>query len=105
MRQLTLSQSRLLSELTLPIQIHLGETELSASQLIDLRGGEYLNLEIDKESPITLLVAGEPIAQGKIVKKNDELGILITELFSTLEETTTQHQTIVEKKDNLENLI
>ena len=105
MRQLNLSQSKLLSELVIPIQITLGEISISAAELIDLRGGEHFPIHIEKESPVTLVVAGEAIAKGKIVKENSVISVLITEIHSDSWETNAPIRSIGNERDKMENLI
>ena len=82
MRELNLSQAKLLADLVIPVQIVLGELSLSAAQLIDLRAGEQYQLELDEYSLVTLVVSGEPIARGKLVKDNSDIYIQITETIS-----------------------
>lgn len=90
MKQLNLSQARLLSELVIPVQVILGELSLSAAQLIDLRGGEHFPLLLEEDSEVSLVVSGEAIAKGRLVKDELSICVLITEIISDTLETTAQ---------------
>lgn len=105
MRQLNLSQAKLLSDIAVPVQVFLGELALTAAQLIDLRSGEYFPLHLDKESPVMIAVAGEVIAKGKLIKDKDTVCVLITEVFSASQETLSPEYPIVEETNNLESQI
>jgi len=105
MRQLNLSQAKLLSELVIPVQIILGELPLSAAQLIDLRGGEYFPLLLEEDSLVTLVVSGEAIAKGKLVKDESSICVLITEIISDNIETQVPICPIGSQTDKLEELI
>ena len=88
MKPLNLSQAKLLSDLVIPVQISLGELSLTAKQLIDLRSGEHFPLQLEEYSPITLIVSGEAIAKGKLVKDDSSFCVLITELIFGESETS-----------------
>lgn len=105
MRQLNLSQAKLLSDIVIPVQVSLGELVLTAAQLIDLRSGEHFPLHLDLESPVTIVVAGEVIAKGKLVKDQAVVCVLITEVLSETEETSSPNYPIVEEIIKLENQI
>lgn len=105
MKQLNLSQAKLLSELVIPIQISLGELSISASQLIDLRGGEHFPLNLEDQSPVTLIVSGEGVARGKLVKDESSIYVLVTEIIPCALETAAPNHPIRNETDKLEELI
>ena len=100
MKQLNLSQAKLLSELVIPVQVSLGELSLTASQLLDLNTGEHFPLSIEENSPISLIVSGETIAKGRLVSDGSLIYILITEIQH---ETSEPICPIEERADHMED--
>ncbi|MEM8650619.1 MAG: FliM/FliN family flagellar motor switch protein [Pseudomonadota bacterium] len=68
------------------IQVMLGETRLSVSELANLKKGDFLQLETKLGDPISILANGALIARGEIAVVEDEtkhFGITLTEVVDT----------------------
>ena len=81
MKDLNLSQIKLLSELEIPIELYFGDILMSAEQLIDLRGGEQIPVTLHENSKVSLVVSGEVIAVGKLLSENENIFVEITEII------------------------
>ena len=64
-----------------PVQIVLGEAELSVSELSELKNGSIVKTDSLAGEPVVFLAAGEEIARGEVVVIDENFGLRITDLY------------------------
>jgi flagellar motor switch protein FliN/FliY len=69
-----------ISEVKIPVQVVLGETELSLEDLSALGVGSIVELNAIAGEPVAFIAAGEKIAQGEVVIIDEAYGLRITEI-------------------------
>ena len=67
-------------EIKVPVQVVLGQTELSLSEIATLGVGSIIGLKNFAGEPVDLLVAGESVAKGEVVVIDEYFGIRLTSL-------------------------
>ncbi len=67
-----------LSEVKVPLQVVLGETEVSVAELASMGEGSIIELRSIAGEPVDLLVAGQTIAKGEVVVIDENFGIRVT---------------------------
>ncbi|MBN2441435.1 MAG: FliM/FliN family flagellar motor switch protein [Spirochaetales bacterium] len=75
-----------LEEVKVPLQVVLGETEVSVKRLAQIEPGTIVELTSFAGEPISLLAAGEKIAEGEVVVIDENFGIRITRVISREDE-------------------
>jgi len=68
------------------VQVMLGETRLSVSQLTNLKKGEFIQLDTKIGEPVNILANGSLIARGEIAVEDDDaprFGITLTEIIDS----------------------
>ena len=74
-----------LKDAKLPVQVVLGNTEMTVEEVSRLRSGSILGLESFAGEPVDLLVAGVKVAKGEVVVIDENFGLRVTELVETEE--------------------
>jgi len=75
----------LLLDLTLPVAIELGRTNLPIRDILDLRRGSVVEFEKLASEPVDVIVNGKKMAEGEVVVIEKHFGIRITNLIETSE--------------------
>lgn len=75
----------LLLDLTLPVAIELGRTNLQIRDILDLRRGSVVEFEKLASEPVDVIVNGKKMAEGEVVVIEKHFGIRITNLIETAE--------------------
>ena len=68
----------MLKDMTVPLQVVLGETELTVEEMGRLAEGVVIQLSSLAGEPVELVAAGRTIAQGEVVVIDENFGIRIT---------------------------
>jgi flagellar motor switch protein FliN len=72
--------SAIFKDVSVTLQAKLGEVSLTVAELLALRTGEVLKLDLQLESPIELRLNQSTVALGEIVAVDDHFGVRITEI-------------------------
>ena len=75
----------LLLDLTLPVAIELGRTNLQIRDILELRRGSVVEFEKLASEPVDVIVNGKKMAEGEVVVIEKHFGIRITNLIETSE--------------------
>ena len=70
----------LLLDLTLPVSIELGRTNLMISEILNLKRGSIVEFEKLASEPVDILINGKKMAEGEVVVIEKHFGIRITNL-------------------------
>ena len=76
----------LLMDLTLPVTVELGRTEMVIKDILKLRQGSMIELDKLAGEPVDLVVNGRKLAEGEVVVIDEYFGIRITNLAETSEQ-------------------
>lgn len=71
-----------LEDIKVPMQVVLGETEMSVKSLSKITEGAIIELESLAGEPVDLIAAGEKIAKGEVVVIDENFGIRVTKMIS-----------------------
>jgi len=74
-----------IKDVTVPLQVVLGESECSLEEIASLGVGSIIELKKLAGEPMDLLAAGERIAKGEVVVIDENFGIRITEILNEKE--------------------
>jgi flagellar motor switch/type III secretory pathway protein FliN len=102
MRQFNANQSKLLADLVIPVELHFGKLQLTAQELLELSDGQIFPIYLQEESNVSLLVAGEVFAEGKLIKDDSAIYVEITQVFSDSWETNSNVSPIQIQTDTKE---
>ncbi len=69
-----------LSDVRVPVQVVLGETELTVEELSRMDEGSIIELRSLAGEPVELRAAGETVAKGEVVVIDENFGIRVTSL-------------------------
>lgn len=75
----------LLMDLTLPVSIELGRTNLTLRNIIELQRGSIVEFEKLASEPVDILINGKKMAEGEVVVIEKHFGIRITSLVEASE--------------------
>ncbi len=75
----------LLMDLTLPVAIELGRTNMLIRDILDLQRGSVVEFEKLASEPVDVLINGKKMAEGEVVVIEKHFGIRITNLVETSE--------------------
>ena len=67
-------------DLTVPVSVELGRTEVSVQEILDLSTDSVVELDRAADAPVELVVHGKCVARGEIVVVDDYYGVRITEI-------------------------
>jgi flagellar motor switch protein FliN/FliY len=70
-----------IENIMVPLQVILGETEVSVKKLADIGEGSIIELKSMAGEPVNLVAAGQLIAKGEVVVINENFGIRVTTLI------------------------
>ncbi|MBI4531928.1 MAG: flagellar motor switch protein FliN [Candidatus Latescibacteria bacterium] len=84
----------LLMNLTLPITVELGRTEIAIKDILKLRQGSMIELDKLAGEPVDLVVNGRKLAEGEVVVIDESFGIRITNLVETSERELEELQSL-----------
>jgi flagellar motor switch protein FliN len=68
-------------EIKVPVQVILGETELSIEDLAKMDAGSIIQLKNFSGDPVSLYAAGNRVARGEVVVIDEYFGIRLTEIL------------------------
>jgi flagellar motor switch protein FliN/FliY len=71
----------LLLDVSLPIAVEVGRTQMSLDAILDLVPGSVITLDKKAEEPVDLRVNGKLVARGEVVLVDDVYGIRITQII------------------------
>jgi flagellar motor switch protein FliN/FliY len=66
---------------TVPVQVVLGEARLTLQQLDQLGEGSIVELDGIAGEPVEFVASGQPVARGEVVIIDENFGIRITEML------------------------
>lgn len=72
----------LISDMEVELDVIIGKTKLTVSQLYDLNRGSVLELDSDVESPVEIVLNRSVVARGQLVVVGDNYGVEILESVS-----------------------
>ncbi|HTY39298.1 MAG TPA: flagellar motor switch protein FliN [Bacteroidota bacterium] len=75
----------LLLDLTLPVSIELGRTNMFIRDILDLQRGSVVEFEKLASEPVDILINGKKMAEGEVVVIEKHFGIRITNLVDASE--------------------
>ncbi|MBN1647312.1 MAG: FliM/FliN family flagellar motor switch protein [Spirochaetales bacterium] len=75
-----------LHEVKVPVQLVIGETELTVKEISELNNGSLIRMNSLAGEPVVLLAAGEEIARGDVVVMDENFGIRISSLTGRKQE-------------------
>jgi flagellar motor switch protein FliN len=70
-----------LEEVKIPIQVILGETEVSLKSFADIAEGSIIELKSLAGEPVDLFAAGEKVGEGEVVVIDENFGLRVTKLI------------------------
>jgi flagellar motor switch protein FliN len=73
----------LLMDLSLPVSIELGRTQLLIKDILSLKRGSVVEFEKLASEPVDILINGKKMAEGEVVVIEKHFGIRITNLMNT----------------------
>ena len=74
------SRFDLVKNVKVSLSVYLGDSEISVSDLFDLKDGSLLELNRDINAPVDIKHDGNVIARGELVAIDDNFGVRITEI-------------------------
>jgi flagellar motor switch protein FliN/FliY len=75
----------LLMDLTLPVSIELGRTNMALRNILELQRGSIVEFEKLASEPVDILINGKKMAEGEVVVIEKHFGIRITNLVEASE--------------------
>ncbi len=75
----------LLMDLSLPVSIELGRTNLYIRDILNLQRGSIVEFEKLASEPVDILINGKKMAEGEVVVIEKHFGIRITNLVNAAE--------------------
>jgi flagellar motor switch protein FliN/FliY len=75
----------LLLDLTLPVAIELGRTQMMIRDILDLQRGSVVEFDKLASEPVDILINGKKMAEGEVVVIEKHFGIRITNLVDASE--------------------
>lgn len=72
----------LISNVKVRLEVVVGDTEISVSDLFALQKGSVVEMEQAHHAPLTLRLDGRPVALGSLVVVGDKFGIQITDILA-----------------------
>jgi flagellar motor switch protein FliN/FliY len=75
----------ILLDLTLPVSIELGRTNLAIKDILDLQRGSVVEFEKLASEPVDILINGRKMAEGEVVVIEKHFAIRITSLVEASE--------------------
>lgn len=87
--QLLESYCKSVLQIELPVTVTLASKQMKVDQLLRLVPGMMIQFNKSFDSPMTVEVSGQPIAEGDVVKAGDKFGIRISSIRSPAERFIT----------------
>ena len=72
-------------DLPVKVMIELGRTQMPLGDLMSVKNGGVIELDVEAGEPLNLVVNGCLIAQGEVVIVDDRYGIRLTDIISPSE--------------------
>jgi flagellar motor switch protein FliN/FliY len=85
--RVTMRPLETLSNVELAVTVELGRTRLLMKDLLSLRPGSVVELDRHVGSPVDIFVNSTLLAHGEVVVVDDELGVRITAIATSDDET------------------
>jgi len=79
------SKMEMLLDLSLPVSIELGRTQMLIRDILDLQRGSVVEFEKLASEPVDILINGKKMAEGEVVVIEKHFGIRITNLVEAAE--------------------
>lgn len=76
---------RSILRVSVPVVVKLAQKSMPADQVLRLVPGAMIQFDKHCETPMTVEVGGQPIAEGEIVKTGDKFGIRIGQIVRPAE--------------------
>ena len=73
-----------LHDVPVELAVEIGRTRMTIGQTLELRPGSVVSLNRLAGEPVDLLINGKPIARGEVVVVDEEFGLRVTEIVSTV---------------------
>ena len=73
-------QSKVLSDIQVPVHVDIGTITIQANELIDLIPGNSFEFNFDPKQEVDLRVGSESIGRARFVEKDGALGIEVTKI-------------------------
>ena len=70
----------LLLDVTIPIMVEIGRTQMSLGDVLNLVPGSIVALDKKAEEPVDLRVNGKLVARGEVVLVDDNYGLRVTQI-------------------------
>ena len=74
----TISRKAETALLSVPLSIVIGTAEIPALRLFEMARGDLIDFEFSAFSPVKLMLAGETVAAGRLVKDGERIAVEIT---------------------------
>lgn len=72
----------LLKDVSVTLEIRLGEASVSVQDLFALKDGSVVELQRMVDDPVDVLLNGRIVARGQLVASGDQFGVRVTEILS-----------------------
>lgn len=90
-----------LSGLSLPLQVSIGEIQMSLSEVLKLEAGAEVRIKLSESSLITFLLGGEPLASATMSIEEEEIIFQIKEVFLNQESEKSDNQLEAQSEQEL----
>jgi len=84
-----------IDELKIPVDISLGQVELSVADLLALERGESIISKLSPLTKVSLLIAGENIAEASFEVEDDTILLKINEVFLKKADEASDNQNVI----------
>ena len=75
----------LIMDVPIEVSVILGRSNKTIKEILELSSGSLIELDKYVEEPVDILVNGKMIAQGEVVVVNENFGVRITNIVSSVE--------------------
>jgi flagellar motor switch protein FliN/FliY len=72
----------LLKDVSVTLEIRLGEASVSVQDLFSLKDGSVVELQRMVDDPVDVLLNGRVVARGQLVASGDQFGVRLTEILA-----------------------
>ena len=68
-------------DMAVTVTVEVGRLKMSVKKLTELQQGNYLELDLPPESGVDLIVNGQCVGKGELLKMGETLGVRILDLI------------------------
>lgn len=79
----------MLMDLSLPVSIELGRTNMTIRSILDVKRGSIVEFDKLSNEPVDIMVNGKKMAEGEVVVVEKHFGVRITSLVAASERINT----------------